>query len=211
MNVFWPRRAYFLAALFLLPIQGCATAPQFLPITGQVIEEGTNKPLPGVIVVAHWLGTVSGFGGHGGTSCRHVETATTDDQGRYRLAFWEDRGPTVVYTYKVGYERSVGFGKVRTVERVLDIMKLFGGTRSEQLKYQWHMVDVTRCTEALDSKRNLLLLYRALYANAQVLAESTKDQEIVDSLLSEIETIELGYEIARDRAIQRAENRRLLK
>ena len=94
-------KACCLIAIVMLIFTGCATAVSGLPITGQVIEEGTNKPLPGVIVVAHWLGTVSGFGGHGGTSCRHVETGTTDEQGRYRLAFWEDRGPTVVYSYKV--------------------------------------------------------------------------------------------------------------
>ena len=203
MNIFWLRRAYFLAALLLLPIQGCAAAPQFLPITGQVIEEGTNKPLPGVIVVGHWLGTVSGFGGHGGTVCRHVETATTDNQGRYRLSLWEDRGPTVVYSYKTGYQASEGRGRLRTVERVLEILKPFAGTKSERLEYLRRIGSAVGCPNAGESGVNLLDLRRGLLAEAEKLIDSNRRQEEMEAFLLPLEIIEFGYEAAELRQIAR--------
>lgn len=79
-------------------------------LEGSVLEQGTNKPIPGAIVVARWKGTVGGLG-HSQTMCFHVETTTTDAQGRYRIPPWQkpyEAGiydpSSVVSVYKPGYE-----------------------------------------------------------------------------------------------------------
>lgn len=170
-------KACCITAIVMLTFAGCATAVNFLPTTGQVIEEGTNKPLTGVTVVAHWLGTVSGFGGHGGTVCRHVETATTDDQGRYRLSLWEDRGPTVVYSYKAGYQESEGSGKVRTVERVVAVLRAIPPLNKARMLDLERVVRVTACPEAGASRRALSKVYERISKEAEPLASTIQDRE----------------------------------
>lgn len=203
MNLLQPIRAGLLAALILLPLPACTAAPKYLPTTGQVLEEATNKPLSGVIVVAHWLGTVSGLGGHGGTVCRHVETATTDAQGYYSLPRWEDRGPNLIYSYKVGYERSEVYGKIRTFERVVELMRKSIETPAIRIKTLARLSDAVECAQAGDSRMNLLPIEKAAYEEARLLTKSPEDQRVLDSLLFGVESLQFGDREALNRLTER--------
>ena len=76
-----------------------------VPVQGQVLELNTNTPISGAIVVGRWQEALSGPG-HGSTICSHVETTTTDAEGRYQLPAWQSYAPTFIDSYKPGYARS---------------------------------------------------------------------------------------------------------
>ena len=75
----------FIAAL--LPLTAHASSGD--PIDGQVLEYGTRKPIVGAIVVARWKGTYH-TPWQSSTVCAHVETATTDEAGRYHIQGWDE-------------------------------------------------------------------------------------------------------------------------
>lgn len=182
---------FWLIAL-LSPLTACATTLSSEPIQGQVLEEGTNKPILGAIVVVLWKGTI-GTIGHGRTICYHVETATTDNQGSYQTQAWKKPSPYgdianrhwVPAAYKSGYE-SVRYGYKGTVH-----LKPFVGTREERLKVI--RTASVGCGSAGESEKNLLPLYRVLHEQAQQLAVTKQDRLIVNALLHEIDMIELPY------------------
>jgi len=167
-------------------------------IEGQVLEVGTNKPIPGAIVVVLWKGHV----GWSGTVCLHVETATSDDSGRYRIAPWQEpsrvgdvravRYPPMAY--KPGYEYTDAKGE--TV-----YLKPFTGGRGERLQAIWSAG--VQCGSAGASEKNLIPLDRALLDEAKALAQSKDDRKIVNALLYELEKRELGYEAATSRMLER--------
>lgn len=186
----------------LTPLTACATSLSSEPIQGQVLEEGTNKPIPGAIVVVLWKATI-GTIGHGRTICYHVETATTDDQGSYRTQAWKKPSPYgdianrhwVPAAYKSAYE-SVRYGNKSTVH-----LKPFVGARGGRLRAIWS--SGVQCGSAGESEKNLIPLYRALYDEAKPLAESNEDTNIVNALLYELEKREMGYEAATKRMLER--------
>src|SRR5687767_5886900 len=69
----------------MLPLQACGLSGG--SIEGKVLEEGTDKPIEGAIVVVRWSGALSAFV-ESRPVCVHVDTVTTDAQGRYRFSSW---------------------------------------------------------------------------------------------------------------------------
>ncbi len=180
------------------------------PLDGYVLEERTNKPIPGAIVVVRWQGTAFSFvDTH--TVCMHVESATTDDQGRYHIASWRKSAEPVgvrnlepiVTAHKAGYERSGVLAKKQDFE----FLKRITGGESERLSYLERIEYATRCPNAEESEKNLLPFYRELHKEALSHVVTKDDQKVADGFLSNIEMIELGYDTAMRRAIERAEKR----
>src|SRR3989344_7252350 len=68
--------------LGLSAFTACATTP-LQPVQGQVLEEGTNKPIANALVVGRWMGTVTHGIVESRTVCYHVESTTTDAEGRF--------------------------------------------------------------------------------------------------------------------------------
>lgn len=90
---------------FGLTLPSCA-------MEGQVLEEGTNKPLAGVIVIATWHGSKLNPV-HSISTCFHLETATTDKNGKFKMpSFSGNFDPFIVDrnryldVYKAGYQQS---------------------------------------------------------------------------------------------------------
>jgi hypothetical protein len=204
-----------LFAPLCLPLTACALSGQALE--GQVLEAETKKPLIDSLVVARWQGTYSAIA-ETKTVCYHVETATTDAEGRYRMPAWsaESKGPffspeTVIVTaYKLGYEIYSPPGFVRSEEYRQNIRYLqpFAGGREERLKYLERAEQSIRtCRSPQAEEKNLLPLYRAFYEEAKSLAKTKEDQKIADGFLAGMEIIELGYKEGMRRALERAEKR----
>jgi uncharacterized GH25 family protein len=115
--------------LSMLSLPACAATLSGKPIEGQVLEQGSNKPIPDAIVIARWQGTV----GNIATSsrvCYHVLSAVTDADGRYHFSAWKkdstygriaDQSVTFD-AYKAGYEWADRDEKTNTV-----YVKPFGG------------------------------------------------------------------------------------
>jgi len=182
-----------LLMLAATPLAACALSGE--AIEGRVLEEGTNKPIPGAIVVVKWIGlTTSGsWFVEASTVCYHVETATTDGQGNYQTKAWrqpQHKDYTVKFdrigvdAYKPGY----GFpGKLSQVKGI-EYLAPFRGSREERLKFLSRIEGATGCGGGGDSKKNLLPFDRAVYEEALRIAMPV-DREIVDTIL-----IQLGYE-----------------
>lgn len=176
-------RAFLL--LLLLPLAACGVSSK--PIEGRVVDAETKKPLAGAIVVARWRGTYSVLvDTH--TECYHVETATTDKDGKYRIAGWweKPKGPLfskdsmVLDAYLPGYEKywPAGYGSTEDFKNNVLYLAPFKGTREERLKYLMSMSSTADCYAASDTKV-VFPLQKALYQEAKDSAKSVKDQEAV--------------------------------
>ncbi len=186
----------------LLTLPACATAP-LQPVQGQVLEEGTNKPIAGAIVVGLWYGTSApGFFVDSRTVCYHVETAATDEAGRFTFPPTEKE-----YKYRDGHHYTStiaykpGYHYAPVQHKGTDILQPLVGAREEKLR-KTAGAAVT-CGSAGESKKNLLPLYKKLYAEAVPLVVTKEDKYILSNLLFKIEALELPYEEANKRHIDR--------
>ncbi|BAU48296.1 Uncharacterized protein (Precursor) [Sulfurifustis variabilis] len=180
------RCTIIMAVLFLagvLPLNGCATssAPPREPVEGRVLEQGTNRPIPGAIVIARWRGHMPVFPADGQSVCYHVESATTDEEGRYRFPVFDEepRHRRIRYkyiqvdAYQPGYEWSGASegGKVQ-------YLAPFIGGREERLKYLARLSGVVGCYGA-DNEKPLVPVYKTLYEEARSIATMDKDKELL--------------------------------
>ncbi len=186
--------------LFALPLGGCASLSAE-PLEGHVLEEGTHKPIPEAIVIARWDKTYSSLVDTT-TVCVHVESATTDEQGRYQLPRWRGKTPNHIDTYKTGYERSNEYFRTKAYLQHNDILKLFTGTGEERLAYLSRMA--VSCSDKKEIEINLLPLYKALYEEARSLAVTKKEDRLkVLYRLRDVERLELGSDKAWENFRQR--------
>lgn len=164
--------------LLLLPLCACGLSGG--SISGKVLEEGTGKPISGAIVVVRWKGYVSAIV-DARTVCVHVESATTDEMGNYKVNGWRKSstiGPVfevnpVVSAYRAGY--GLPSKPAQTDEDVN--LASFKGTREDRLGYLERIGRSSGCDSAGMSRRNLYPLYEALYYEAKVNAAEEEDLE----------------------------------
>lgn len=189
------------------PLSACAYSGG--PLDGYVLEERTNKPIPGAIVVVRWQGTAFSFvDTH--TVCMHVESATTDDQGRYHIASWRKSAEPVgvrnlepiVTAHKAGYEWSSVFSEN------VQYLKPRTGSVDVRLIYLLRVSSATRCGEAKASEKNLLPLKKALYQEASAIASTPEDKEKAETLLFGLESLEFGSVEALNRTIERRQTQK---
>ena len=180
-------------------------------IEGRVVEEGSRKPIEGVIVVVKWEGYISALV-DSQRVCVYVQTTTTDKNGYYKFPAWKkssEIGPVQkikpdITVYKTGYQwPDKILGKYN--EYYLTPAK---GTSSERLEYLNKVKRNTVCGAAGKSKENLLVLRKALYNEAQNLTKVPKDQKVVEALLRSLEKIEFGFEEAEKRSSERRRNQK---
>ena len=81
-------------ALLLLGLlvaeSGCTLSVSGTAIEGRVVDEATGNPIQGALVIAQWSGDVGGPV-QSSQTCFHLEIATTDADGRYRIPGWSRR------------------------------------------------------------------------------------------------------------------------
>lgn len=167
-----------LMLLTLSPLSACALSGG--PVVGQVVEEGTHKPIAGAIVVAKWMGSVPAFA-DSQTVCVHVESAVTDQEGKYELPRWSKPstvGPTVmnlgpvVTAYKPGYAWPT---KPSQKEEIVYLTAFKGGT-NERLDYLSRVISATSCVSAGESYKNLYRVKRAVYEEARTVAQTADEK-----------------------------------
>jgi hypothetical protein len=172
-----------LAMFLVLPLAACALSGE--AIEGRVLEEGTNKPIAGAIVAVRWMGRTYAFVDSQG-SCYHVETAMTDEQGRYQTRPWrqprQDYGLSFDHIAIDAYKPGYGFPDKHSRVQGIEYLAPFRGTREQRLGYLVRMLESTRCGSQNDSERNLYALYLAMHDEAKGIAVSKGDAEIVDTL-----------------------------
>lgn len=211
-----PRKvpALVVALLALLPLPACAASLSGKAIEGKVLEEGTHQPIPDALVVARWQGHLATFA-HGKTVCYHVLSTTTDKQGTYRFPAWkkditEDwqknvRPETVLITaHKPGHQWS----SVLSEKGDVQYLKPSTLSRGERLEYLERLYGSTGCGSGGDSERNAIPFLRKLYDESLSLTQTAEDQRQVESILYGIEKLELGFEPAQKRHLDRVKTNR---
>ncbi len=162
----------------LLPLTACAYSGG--PLEGKVLEEGTNKPISGAIVVARWQGDAFSFV-DSPTVCIHVESTTTDNEGRYHLPAWRAKAePAGVHNIEpilIAYQPGYGLPTVPSQKRENVLLKPFAGTRGERLEYLGRVISSTSCGSAGASYKNLYRLRRAVYEEAIALAQTPEEKK----------------------------------
>jgi len=164
----------------LLPLTACATLVG-VATEGQVLEEGSEKPVPDAIVVVRWAGSLPAFA-HAQSVCVHVQTATTDNEGRYHTKAWSAPstvGPAPIVQANVGpsaYAYKPGYEYVDTQGETV-YLKPFTGGRGERLHELDRVVSSTSCGSAGSSYRNLYRIRQAVYHEAQSLARLDEERK----------------------------------
>lgn len=81
-------------ALLLLGLlvaeSACTLSVSGTAMQGRVVDEATGNPIQGALVIAQWSGDVGGPV-QSSQTCFHLEIATTDADGRYRIPGWSRR------------------------------------------------------------------------------------------------------------------------
>jgi hypothetical protein len=186
MNLY-PRRFLAFVSIAALSLSSTACAYSGGPIEGKVLEEATDKPIAGAIVVVRCEGTAFSFV-ESPTVCIHVESATTDKDGRYRIPAWRASAKPwsvhgiepIVTAYKAGYQWPKRPPKSLGDE--VQYLTPFRGTRGRRLEFLERVLDATRCGSQNDSEKNLHALFFGMYEEAKGIAVSRDDAEIVDTL-----------------------------
>lgn len=184
---------WLLLPLLLLPLTACGMSGG--PFNGKVLEENTHKPIPGAIVVVRWVGLVSSWVDSQHV-CYHVETATTDEEGRYQTKGWSqslnysvkfDR--MEIDAYKLGYGRPSKLSQVKEIEYLAP----FKGTRGERLAYLGNFSGM-QCGVTGDYAPKLIPLYKVIYEEAKQLAVTKEDKKLAINRLRDLEEMEFGYD-----------------
>lgn len=179
-------------------------------VEGQVLEAGSNTPIPGAIVVVLWRGSVSALV-DSQSVCVHVDSAVTDEDGRYRFPAWRkssEVGPAALVSaltpfaeaHKPGYEQA-GYGK----DLAVYLRRSVHG-RAERFNYLWSVIRSSGCHNAGLSRRNLYPLYQAVYEEGKPLA-MTDEQKRRLQLWREIAA---SAWVAEDRPMTSSEEKKLI-
>jgi len=185
-----------LLMLTLLPLTACGLSGS--SVSGKVLEENTGKPIDGAIVIVRWKGYVSAIV-DAQTVCVHVESATTDKRGNYKVSGWSKpstMGPVldvkpVVSAYKLGY--GLPGNPAQNDEDVY--LAPFKGTSGERLKYLPRLVGM-ECGDYDDYAKKLIPLYKAVYEEAKSIAITREDKHVVAGIHYALDILEVGFENA---------------
>lgn len=190
-----PFLRFILPAVLLLVFSGCVGSRSIQPVgpaAGRVLEAGSQAPIAGAIVIGRWKETWSSVA-DSQTVCVHVESTTSDAEGRFVLPEWRGRVPTIIDSFKPGYVRSAEYYKTQSYKQGVDLLEPFKGTREERLK-ELERFSGMQCGQAVDYAPKLAPLYRAIYAEAKALATTIEEKKRAINLLRELDEMELGYE-----------------
>jgi hypothetical protein len=159
------------------------------PIEGRVLDESTGQPVAGAIVVTTW--NASDWSGLAVTRrvCYHVETATSDANGKFRIPAWSDglsaRGlfmhdhVVAAEAYKAGYVRP----KTITDKPEIVWVAPFKGTKDEYFDYLEVVAGSNNCSGGGESRRTLYRLYEPLAGEAKSIAESREQNRLAKKFI----------------------------
>ena len=164
---------------------------------GRVLHEIHDKPLSNTILVALWKGKQQS-GSNKKTICYHVEYTVSDENGFFTVPNWREPGEfkhlkdkTVhVYGYKKRYRTSELTSEIITPKNYIYYLAKPRKTddeteaREARLRYLQQLIGETTCDLKGESRANLKSMYAAIVAEAEALAITDKDRQIVQKLKS---------------------------
>lgn len=202
------RQTILIAALAWVAVAlstGCALAPprEVPPQTGRVLDEETQQPIEGAIVVLRWQGVGTKAFVDTETVCYHVESAVTDVDGRYATAPWTEESryrdlsmkSILVSTYRAGYRQ------VRMNEGISALyLKRDKRRAKERLEYLLVLSSSVSCGSSDGRPDKLLTLYDSMYREATSIGgTSIEERKIVNSLHYSRDVFQYGWDAAQKR------------
>lgn len=177
MKLVW--KLLMAAGVGALALSSCALSGG--PISGQVLDETTDKPVMDAIVVVHWNGSWSKLGIESSSACYHVETARTDAEGRCQIPAWttpwhprdlffSSNGQSY-HVYRPGYMRG---GNYAAAPRML-YMAPYKGSVAYYFETALN-APYWSCARAGASGKNEYRLFKAMAQEAQAMAESPQQR-----------------------------------
>jgi hypothetical protein len=186
----------------VIAIIACAIALETWAERGQVLEEGTKRPIAGVYVIAEWRGNIPNPA-QPHSVCYHAEVAVTGSDGRYLVpAFSGNLNPAIVerrfsiYLYKPGYRES----PIEMEKERIKFMSARTGQRDEQFGQIARLRLGRQCDE---EQKRFLPARKAQGSELDGLAETARQRDLVDGLLFGVDELEFGESVAEDRQKQR--------
>lgn len=188
-----------LAWLMAATLASCALAPpREVPAQiGRVLDEETQQPIEGAIVVFRWQGVGTKAFVDTQTVCYHVESAVTDAEGRYTTASWKEESRYRDLSMKQVLDTAYKAGYMHTrTDRTTGDQTLRKDNRGSKERLEYLDRAAVFCPGADESMRKLLPLYKALYAEASDLAKT--NEERIEALyhLKRVEILEVGSDEA---------------
>ena len=178
------KRSWKLAAvgftIAFLSFRACSLSS--LAIDGVVLDESTKQPIAGAIVVVTWMGDESKLV-DSGSACYHAETARTDTNGKWHTSAWSRPWSTrnfgislrnpVGEAYKSGYISPPTFGPIETI-----LLTPHVGSKDKYFESLSTMIGRNWCNPYGESGKNLMLFYKAIANETEIIAETPKQVEI---------------------------------
>lgn len=200
----------FMRALLTISIgislPGCSLTGE--AFSGYVLEQGTESPIEGAIVVAGWKGHVATWA-HGRTVCYHVETAVTDSNGRFHFPAWR-KDISEKWQKNVRFERvsvDIYFPAYELSSRLSEgvySLEPFVGGQKKRIEYLKEFeISLRRCRSRSAGESSLIPVYRALYNEVKGLDKVDEAESAANAFLAGIDVIELGYDEGLRRAVER--------
>ena len=170
------------AALLLISLKACSLSGG--PISGEVRDTSTGKPVVDAIVLAIWYGDVSKIV-ESGTICLHVDTARTGADGKYQMPAWSlpwswrnlrvtTRAP-IAAVYKTGYFRN----SAQTEKPGELLIRPITGTKAEQFE---SLISAGGCADGGESRKSLYQIYMLVARELEPLAETSEQTRRIENI-----------------------------
>jgi len=163
-----------------------------LPFSGRVVDVETGKPIEGAFVLALWKGEVGLFDAQ--LICYRVETAVTDEDGRFRIPGWIGGGyfgvmnsyiSTIIYKSDyIDSDKSEGD---------IQYLKRFRGAREDRLRFL-----ISRASHSCFSAQfqQLTPYNDALYEEAKTIAITSSEKNLADRVKYYLDVVKYGWDKA---------------
>jgi hypothetical protein len=205
-----------LIALAALLLSGCVSTGGY--ITGQVLDADTREPIPDAHVVITWRGGEFAVV-ETKTLCIRADATLTDADGNFRFLPWaqwdgilpkSDEG-SFIFVYKPGYFDTYYYhALVRMIGKTvtegdarLHLLKRFESGGLSRKEYMDYLLQVSSWANCGTDKANLVPISRAVYAEAERLAQTNDEKEKAGTIYFGLEVNEFGYGEATKRQRER--------
>jgi len=189
---------FLVLGLVLFTMAGCGIlGKRYDEMHGRVLHEILDKPLANSIVVALWKGTEKTSESEKEV-CYHVETTTTDEKGFFSFPDWREpsnfknlKNKAIhVFAYRKYYRTSELTSELITQKNYIYYLakprEMEDETlaREDRLRYLQLLVGKTTCDLEGESHKNLAPLFKDVIEEAEQIAVTEKDRQIVGKLKS---------------------------
>ena len=182
----------------MIGLAGCGmmtalTSHKWPAVDGRVIDEIQDSAIQDAIVVALWRGKENSSTNR--WICYHVEYTLTDKKGDFEIPSWRetkeykhifDKSITIL-AFKPSYRTSELTTAIPTNKNYIYYLALTRNNntkewRDERLRYLQKLIGQTSCDIQGNSKANLQQLYSMIVAEAEGIALTEDERQVVNQL-----------------------------